>query len=494
MKKLRPTTYLKSQGHSKNNDEPYNRKVCSPFRMKLEVFNFGRRKEAVIPSRPVSQSATYNLNACQSTKHKPSFSRPPLLANSPHSDDVSQRVEHSYSQRNVNSRRVINKAKHYLKVGGLLLIRQHLVIALAAAGITAHADEHSAKIKSLMHSLVLEYAKISPFMSDKSAFESEKGKKVVRQSLKVLNNKIQNSELGEETAHGPGFKISYHLLSDFISGTEKIFNSGELEYARMRINGLGNVCVSCHMQSPKISSFSAFEFVTDKSSEKSFSNANFLFVIRRYDEALDMIDALIRGFPKTKISADQLNEAYRQKISILVRFFGDPDLTIKSLEEDLKNKELGIDIQQNIKSWLDAANGWKKEKEHPEKMSGSELIKYAEKEIPSDLDRKISPANPQLLKLLRISGLLYNQLFDGKSGAQTQAMLYWLARCERSLAPLYWYSLNEIYLKECVMQFPKKPYTKRCFEAYKQGMEERYLGKKLPEEIQNSVEVLKKYL
>ena len=73
-------------------------------------------------------------------------------------------------------------------------------------------------------------------------------------------------------------------------------------------------------------------------------------------------------------------------------------------------------------------------------------------------------------------------------------MLYLLARCERSLAPLYWYSLSEIYLKECIVQFPKQSYGKKCLDAYEQGMHERYFGKPIPEGVKNSIESLKRYL
>ena len=85
-------------------------------------------------------------------------------------------------------------------------------------------------------------------------------------------------------------------------------------------------------------------------------------------------------------------------------------------------------------------------------------------------------------------------LYSETDPKTTQELLYYLAMCERSLSPLNWYSLNEIYLKECVVKFPKQPFSKKCYESYRSGMEERFIGRRVPEEIQNSIDALKDYL
>lgn len=63
---------------------------------------------------------------------------------------------------------------------------------------------------------------------------------------------------------------------------------------------------------------------------------------------------------------------------------------------------------------------------------------------------------------------------QSSKGAVTQEMLFWLAKCERSLSTLDWYSLNEIYLKECIVQYPKQSYSKACYDAYAEGMQTFY--------------------
>lgn len=393
----------------------------------------------------------------------------------------------------MNSSIVTKKFHGAISLGLVLGLGQILFSTLVFMSSLALAEEDMGPTKALMHTFVLEYAKLSPYLQSEQDFASSKGKETVKDSLNVLAKKVQRTPppvLNESS----GYKISYSLLSDHILKTKEVFERGELEYARMRMKGLGNLCSNCHMQVPRVSNFSAFEFVVGRSQQVTYENADFLFTIRRYPEAAHLFDELIRKYPESGISSDLLPSAYRQKLAVLVRVGRDAKVAEASLNEDLKNKNLPQDVRQNVISWLSAIEKWKAEKTDPAKLSTAELIKFAERNIPMDIGRKIAPGHPELLNLLRLSGLLYERLYSEKNTKNSQALLYYLARCERSLGPSYWYSINEIYLKECIVRFPKQAYSKRCFQAYEEGMRERYFGKRVPEPIEQSIEALKSYL
>jgi len=357
----------------------------------------------------------------------------------------------------------------------------------------AFGDGDSGRVKALMHAFVLEYAKMNPYTSTEEAFSSAKGKQVVGDSLSAINSKIQKDPPSELTQNS-GFRITYKLLADHISKTKEIFDRGELEYARMRVNGIGNLCAGCHMQAPKISSYSAFEFITGKRSEETFNNANFLYTIRRYAEAQAIMDALIRKYPNSSLSSDQLNSLYRMKLGILVRIQRDPKAAIASLSEDLKNEKIPVDVRDNIKNWIESLKKWSVDAKNPATMSTPDLIKYVAANLPGNLNRKIAPSDPQLMNLLRMSGLLYDRLLKEPNSESTQQILFYLAKCERSLSPYYWYSMNEIYLLECIVKFPKASFSRKCYDAYKEGMNERYFGQALPDSVRTSLEALKAYL
>lgn len=402
---------------------------------------------------------------------------------------MTQRKQNSQGQRNMNGGTVMKRTHISFRLKGHTSWRQLAISLLLISPLPTAAEEDTGPIKGLMHSFVLEFAKMSPYLANDKAFNSSEGKATVGQSLTVLASKVKNPPAQLERS--PGFRITYGLLSDHIQKTQAAFQGGEMDYVRMRVNGMGNLCAACHMQAPKISHFSAFEFVVERSREATFNNAEFLFVIRRFDEALAQFDKLVRDFPKSGITSDQLNDAYRRKLAIFARVYRDPGMAIDNLKEDLKNKNLPTDIRRNIESWTTTLQSWKGEKTDPAKLKTPELLAYVAKKLPSDMVRKIAPDNPQLLNILRLSGLLYERLYKEPGGTSSQGVLYYLARSERSLAPLYWYPLNEIYLKECIVQYPKQSFSKRCFDAYKEGMQERYFGRPLPEGVIQSLDAMK---
>lgn len=354
----------------------------------------------------------------------------------------------------------------------------------------AGPSANNAQLKSLMHTFVLEYAKMSPYLVSEESFRTEKGQETIKESLGILVAKT--SKQPEALTKTAGFRVSYKLLASHLALTQKVLERGEFEYARLRVSGIGNLCASCHMQSPTISKFSAFEFITGKKEEVNLENANFLFTIRRYDEALAMFNQMIRQYPESKVNEYQLQEIYRHKLGILARVEPKPDTAVKSLSEDLENKKLPPKIRDAVKTWVASIKQWSEEKTNPTKMMTDQLIKYVASKLPANMERKISPNDPQLFSILHLSGLLYERLHKETNPKQAQALLYHLAQFERSVASTFWFPMSEIYLKECVIQFPKQEYSRKCFEAYQTGMRERYPT--MPEDIRQSVEALRKYL
>jgi len=358
--------------------------------------------------------------------------------------------------------------------------------------VNSHADAEQARVKALMHSFLGELSKMNPYLASEAAFSSKEGRAAVGASLKVLSREVQEPPV--ELKKSTGFRITFGLLADHITKTEKVFERGELEHARMSLNGMTNLCASCHTQTPRVADFSNFLSTVKPGVKPTFESSNFLFVTRRYDEALAGFDALVRGYPKSGLSEVQLPELYRRKLAIFARVRRDPKGAIQNFKEDLKNPLLPVNIKQSATEWIANFSLWKDEKQDPARLSNQELIDFVAKKIPPLLDRKMSAGDPELMNLMRLSGLLYERLYLEKDPAITQQLLYYLAMCERSLAPLNWYSLNEIYLKECVVRFPKGPFSKKCFEAYRSGMAERYKGRSLPEFVKGSIDALQDYL
>lgn len=367
-----------------------------------------------------------------------------------------------------------------------------LLLSLMFVGAAKAAEPSDGRVKALMHTFLIEISKIDEILNSDQTFSSASGKASVGEALAHLERKTQNPPAALQNT--PGFRITFDLLANHIARTKEAFDGGEYQYARMRILGTPGLCASCHTQTPQPGKFSQLSFLRKRIDNTSLNNANFLFVFRRYDEALAQYDSLVRGYPESGLGSAALDELYRKKLSIFARVKRDPEAAIKNFKKDLENKNLPLDVRKNIEVWLGEFAKWRTEKDDPAKMSTDKMVSYVEKSIPSNLTRNIAPSHPEAMTLLRLSGLLYERLYREKDGVLIQQLLYNLAQCERSLGPSYWYPLSEIYLKECIVRHPKGKYSSRCFQAYEQGMQERYSGKSIPEPVRLSLEALKGYL
>lgn len=373
-----------------------------------------------------------------------------------------------------------------------VLIFAAMVYVPTSASAYEASDAERGKIKALMHSFVMEINNMSPYLTSTRTFESEAGKKQIKSSLDKLTSKL---EYPPKTLTGsPGFEITLDLLADHLQKTKQIFDKGEMDYARMRVAGITNLCASCHLQNPVAKPTSPFATFNSKADQVSFQNANFFFLIRRFDLALAQFEKLIREYPQSGASSEELSEAFRKRLAVYVRVLRTPKLGALALQEDLKNDKLPSDIRQAVTEWIGALNKLANEPRDVADYKTPKLIEYVVKRIPTHPNRKIPTSDPQLINMLYLSGLLYERLYKEADTKHTQELLYYLAVCERSLAPVIWYSISEIYLKECVVRYPKKPFTKKCFNAYEEGMRERFMGRAPPEPVRESIEALRSYL
>lgn len=375
-------------------------------------------------------------------------------------------------------------------------LRMIVLMVCLSFGFVVRAEEPSdserGKIKALMHTFVMEISNMSPYLTSTRVFESENGKKTVKASLDKMLAKMETPP--KTLTKSAGFEITFDLLSDHVQKTKQVFERGEMDYARMRVAGITNLCAACHMQNPVPKPMSPFAAFDAKSGDVNFANANFFFLIRRWDLALTQFEKLIRGYPESGATSEELSEVFRKRLAIYARVLRAPKLGALALQEDLKNPKLPSDIRANVTEWIESLNKLAEEPRDVSDWKTPKLIEYVVKKMPTQVSRKIPTSDPNLIKMLYLSGLLYERLFKEPDGPQTPELLYHLSMAERSLAPVIWYSISEVYLKECVVRYPKKPITKKCFNAYEEGMQERFVGRKVPEPVRESIEALRSYL
>jgi hypothetical protein len=357
------------------------------------------------------------------------------------------------------------------------------------------AESTDIKLKVLMHSFLNEMEKLRPFLSSEKSFGDPKAQKTISAAIEMLQNKAMG-DTPETIEKNSGFRLNFGMLKYHFRKTKEAYDLGALELARQNLNATGAICLGCHSQLPKQEGKPFLVWAQlEKSKKLTLEAAEYLFVMRNFDGALAAYDELVQGFPKNQLEASRLPELYRRKLALLARVQRDPVFAIKNLTKDLSNAKLPADIREELKSWIGYFQQWQKESVNPETLSTEKLLKYVKESIPEGVDRRIAPADPDVVRYLRLSGLIYERLLREPGTAISQELVFRLAVIEKQLSKKYWYSLHQAYLRECVIGFPKSATSKICFDTYVKDIEDQFAGRsQIPPGAQSTIDSLRKYV
>ncbi|HEY8272644.1 MAG TPA: hypothetical protein VIG33_17250, partial [Pseudobdellovibrionaceae bacterium] len=193
-----------------------------------------------------------------------------------------------------------------------------------------------------------------------------------------------------------------------------------------------------------------------------------------FDNALALYDSITQKYDGSPKDFD-FDQIYKRKIAYFARIQRNPKAAIANLKADAANSKLPKNVKKNLKDWIHYFESWSEEgAKDPAKLSNENFLAYAKAETDKNTSgRKISIADPAIVNLLRVSGLLYERVFKTPNVTSTPEMLYLLAKCERDLSPIQKYSLADIYLRECVLEFPKSSIAKKCFKDYEISLKQK---------------------
>jgi hypothetical protein len=102
---------------------------------------------------------------------------------------------------------------------------------------------------------------------------------------------------------------------------------------------------------------------------------------------------------------------------------------------------------------------------------------FIEKNLsPLDMKKEIIFTGEEDVTLLISSGVLFNFLVENPDSALAPEILYWLSLAEHRMGQSYFFSLGDLYLKDCIRKYPSSPYAKKCYQEYADSIEAGYSG------------------
>lgn len=344
------------------------------------------------------------------------------------------------------------------------------LILLASLIVQSQTPPQSkpATVQPAMHKIFSNMQALLPFMASEEKFKDPKNDKFIGDKLK------ESAALIKEVKHSaqlnsPTLQISRDVLENHFKEIDRIFRVGNKSFALWQLNSTLPLCMSCHTQSTSSSRhWDLAELIKGPISD--FDKAELLFMGRDFDSSLKLYNKIIDGFPENNVRIMDVEKAFERKVVVFSRVTRDFKAGIKSLNENLKaNKHLPEYLVKNVKAWIALFRIQLKEGfPDPTKSNDQIIKKYVEKQLKTNLwDDMIDASNPRLVKNLTVSGILYQYLNTHPKTKLKPDILNWLALLDKQLQDTLFYSLSDLYLKQCMTEFPKHPTAKKCFDQYK---------------------------
>jgi hypothetical protein len=348
-------------------------------------------------------------------------------------------------------------------------------------------------VRPTMQQLLLHMQSLRPFMVSEEKFQDQANEEKIKEHLDQLVTIIKGVK-HDSIMKAPGLVISKKVLEEHLSETDRIFTVGNKSYARWALNSTFGICVSCHTQAPAASK--NWDLVGFSDFGNDFDHAEFLFAARDFDRALALFDKVIDEYPDNKIKVSELEDAVERKVAIFARVKRDFKAGTVSMERSQKNKKLPQSLKKNLIAWEGLFRQESKMSiPDPKTAKDDDIRKFVAKEMKRGLwDSLIDASNPRLVTNLTVSGILYEYLNLNPSTQIKPEIYYWLALCDRALQNNFFFSLADLYLKECITQFPKSQIAESCYKEFEINTVLSYSGSggiNVPDEVKSELRGLR---
>ena len=384
----------------------------------------------------------------------------------------------------------------FLRLSLLVVIGFFVLVAVFYFSHPANAKDTPAKpTKELMGQFLEQMDALKKYNYSDEKFTAPENDAKIRSHLKQL------SRLAHEAGHDPllkqnNYKLSKDVLINHIDDTEKVFAVGNKYYARWMLNSTLSVCMSCHSQFPT-SSRELKDFEVGKSFTDDYSQAEFLFATRAFDKASRIFDRLILAYPKGNLEAIDLEKALQRQIGYYARIKRDPKGAIKALSQYEKNKDIPEHLAKDIVAWKAQFELWHKSKDLDARTATEEqILLLAETNLPTHEPYSVTPVL-RPVQHMRVSSILYEYLQTHPQTKIVPELLYYLSVYDRTLNNNFFYSLANLYLRECIVEHPAHAFAEKCFYEYEAEIISSYSGPqgtRVPPEVKKDLKDLQKMI
>jgi hypothetical protein len=333
-------------------------------------------------------------------------------------------------------------------------------------------------------------------------FKDKKNQVIIKQHLDDLNQAF-NEKKHQNLLKSKQFSPALAYMQDFISHTNNAFKTDHVDYARHLSSRLVSQCLNCHTQLPaehklKLHSKSIQKKETDFDSQ--FDYANYLYLIRQYDQAKSEFIAIIKAqnFKSNKI--DHYNHKLIENsidaiLTINLKIEQNPIQAQSDLAQIISSLPASFKVE--LAKVLDRLKYWSRDDKKPMKVVNDEEYRLFVNKFLKPLAGELDMTQSFRVDLLISSGVIANFLFNRPESKNKVESFYWLGLIDKYLFKNEFNSLADFYFKECIKIDPKNDFARKCYDEYRDSIEFGFTGTAgthIPKDVQKELEELLKKL
>ena len=337
-----------------------------------------------------------------------------------------------------------------------------------------------------MQNLLQPLRQLQPFLVNEDAFTDPDNSEEISKLIQVLRKDFHSiEEIPSRYKTLPGFKENIANVADLLDDSARRFDEGKRGYSWWRIRRIPMDCFTCHA-TYKVASTYSNDAIID-SSLTPLDRARFLLATRQFAEAQETLTKVLHD-PEYRMYYD---EALRSLLLVTTRIAQDPRDGIALFQNLLKTTELPSDDKRTVERWIVSLRGWSSAK----KVAERDQLPTGEKLILTGSKHGIDFAQDDVA-LLRGTALIHKALESGElSSEQRRKAIYLLGYAYAHLPQFFTEGWGEMYLEQCIEEFPNTQESKWAFGVYKDKVLDDFTGSggsNLPDEIKLHLEDLRK--
>ncbi|WP_455205883.1 hypothetical protein [Kaarinaea lacus] len=369
-----------------------------------------------------------------------------------------------------------------------------ILISLISASISfATVAETDMRINVAMKKVGDTMMELFPIILNEVRFNNVENEDKIKAGVNNIITLLHQAE-PHFTQRAQTNQISYDILMEHLKETQLAINAGNKLYAQNMLQEVTSICTSCHTQDDK--SRTLFRGKGRDAFTNDFEYAEFNFLTRNYGLALEYYDRYLNSASALKPERTILNTT-KKILTIYAQIYNQPGKGARHLEKYANNNKLTPLVKRNVTEWVKGldeleANGAAK----VNNVSFEELESYVHKYL-GPLDKPgaaVVPTKKEKAYHVWLQGLLYKYYSSNPPEQDIPKLLYWLSINDRATNYSFYYSLADLYLKECMLKHTDHYFAKMCFDEYNEYTTFSYsgsLGTEIPEDVQKELKTLR---